>query len=402
MQTLRELKYPGQITIISKESDFVIDRTKLSKALIADASKLLWRPREWYAEAGIETLSDEVTGVDFTAKTVTTALGKTVPFTKLVLATGGQPRTLPLPGFNELENIHTLRTVTDVQSILSSAGNDGPKNIVVIGSSFIGMEVGNALSKDHTVTIVGMEDAPMERVMGTDVGRIFQKNLEKSGISFKLAASVSKATPSTSSPSSVGAVHLKDGTVLPADVVILGVGVRPATDFLRGNPSLTLQKDGSLATDPNFAVPGLEGDVFAIGDIASFPYHGPGGGGSLTRIEHWNVAQNAGRAVARAIVHVRHAPLASLSPKPFVPIFWSALGAQMRYCGNTVNGFDDVVLRGEPDNAKFVAFYCSGETVVAVATMGMDPVMAKSADLMRRGVMPAKSRIQGGTDLLEL
>lgn len=402
VQTLRELKYPGQITIVSKESDFVIDRTKLSKALIADASKLLWRPREWYADAGIETISDEVTGVDFTTKAVTTASGKTVPYTKLVLATGGQPRTLPLPGFSELKKIHTLRTVQDVQSILSSTGNDGPKNIVVIGSSFIGMEVGNALSKNHTVTIVGMEDAPMERVMGAEVGRIFQQNLEKSGITFKLAASVDKATPSTSDPSSVGAVHLKDGTVLPADVVILGVGVRPATDFLRENAALTLQKDGSLATDANFAVPGLEDHVFAIGDIASFPYHGPGGGGSTTRIEHWNVAQNAGRAVARAIVHARHSPLASLAPKPFIPIFWSALGAQMRYCGNTVNGFDDVVLRGDPGNAKFVAFYCLGDTVVAVATMGMDPVMSKSADLMRRGVMPGKSRIQGGTDVLDV
>ncbi|KAJ5180832.1 Apoptosis-inducing factor 1 [Penicillium capsulatum] len=402
VQTLRELKYPGQITVISKESDFVIDRTKLSKALIADASKLLWRPQEWYADAGIETISDEVTGVDFTAKAITTASGKTVPYTKLVLATGGQPRTLPLPGFKELKNIHTLRTVTDVQSILSSAGSNGPKEIVIIGSSFIGMEVGNALSKDHNVTIVGMEDAPMERVMGPEVGRIFQHNLEKNDIVFKLAASVSKAAPSLSDSSSVGAVHLKDGTILPADVVILGVGVRPATDFLRGNTALPLQKDGSVATGPNFAVSGLEGDVFAIGDIASFPYHGPGGGGSPTRIEHWNVAQNAGRAVARAIVHVRHSSLASLSPKPFIPIFWSALGAQLRYCGNPVNGFDEVVVRGEPENAKFVAFYCSGETVVAVASMGMDPVMSKSADLMRRGVMPTKSIVQGGADVLKL
>lgn len=403
VQALRELKYPGSITIISREPDIIIDRTKLSKALISDPEKLLWRPREWYAEAGIDTVSDEVISVDFKGKTVTTVSGKTFPYTRLVLATGGQPRTLPLPGLKgDLANVFTLRTVQDVQTILGAIGDQKPRNIVVIGSSFIGMEVGNALSKDHNVTIVGMETAPMERVMGPKVGRIFQSNLEKNGVTFKLSAGVDKGTPSESNPSSIGAVHLKDGSVLPADVVILGVGVRPATDFLRENPAVSLLKDGSLTVEEHFAVPGLDGSVFAIGDIATYPYHGPGGEGQPVRIEHWNVAQNAGRGVARAIVHARHAPLASLPPKAFIPVFWSAVGAQLRYCGNTVNGYDELVLKGEPENAKFVAYYCKGETVVAVATMGMDPVMTKSAELMRRGGMPSKKDIQAGVDVLSV
>ena len=404
MQTLRELKYPGQISVISREPDFIIDRTKLSKALIADGSKILWRPKEWYADAGIETISDEVTGVDFQAKTVSTASGKSIPYTKLVLATGGVPRTLPLPGFKdgELSNIFTLRTVADVQSILGAIGEEKQRNIVVIGSSFIGMEVGNALSKDHNVTIVGMDSAPMERVMGNKVGQIFQRNLEKNGVSFKLSAGVDKATPSESNSKSVGAVHLKDGTALPADVVILGVGVRPATDFLRDNSSVSLEKDGSLRTDQHFAVPNLDDSVFAIGDIATYPYYGPGGGGNPVRIEHWNVAQNSGRGVARAIVHARHAPLSSLPPKAFIPVFWSALGAQLRYCGNTNNGSDDVLVHGEPENAKFAAFYTKEDVVVAVATMGMDPLMTKSAELMRRGNMPSKKEIQDGVDVLQV
>ncbi|KAJ5935736.1 Apoptosis-inducing factor 1 [Penicillium verhagenii] len=404
VQALRELKYPGHITIISTEPEYVIDRTKLSKALIADASKILWRPAEWYAEAGIETLVDEVKAVDFSSKRLSTASGKTIAYTKLVLATGGTPRSLPLPGFkdNELRNIFPLRTVADVQAILEATG-DEKKQIVVIGSSFIGMEVGNALAgKEHKVTIVGMESAPMERVMGAKVGQIFQQNLEKSGITFKLSAGVEKATASESKPNAVGSVHLKDGTVLQADLVILGVGVRPATDYLQDNIAISLQKDGSIAVDSNFVVPGPNDNVFAIGDIASYPYHGPGGEGSPVRIEHWNVAQNAGRAVARAIVHARHSPLSSLPPKPFIPIFWSALGAQLRYCGNTVNGYDDVVLKGEPENGKFVAYYTKGDVVVAVATMGVDPVMVKSADLMRRGKMPGKKQIAGGLDVLQV
>ncbi|KAJ5951729.1 Pyridine nucleotide-disulfide oxidoreductase dimerization [Penicillium vulpinum] len=401
IQALRELKYPGAITIISQEPDLIIDRTKLSKALITDAAKIQWRPREWYIEAAIENITDEVTAVDFEQQSISTKSGQTIPYTKLVLATGGVPRTLPLQGFKgELNNIFTLRTIQDVQSILTAAGSE-KRNIVVIGSSFIGMEVGNALSKSHNVTIVGMETSPMERVMGTQVGRIFQTNLEKAGIKFNLSANVSHATASPSNTHTVGAVHLKDGTTLPADLVILGVGVRPATDFLRDNKFITLEKDGSIKTSSHFIVPGLQDSVFAIGDIATYPYHGPGADatGSPVRIEHWNVAQNAGRAAARAIVHAQRSPLSSLKPKVFIPVFWSALGAQLRYCGNTVNGYDDVILQ-EKGEGKFVAFYTAGDTVVAVATMGVDPVMVKSSELMRLGKMPGKGEIVGGADIL--
>lgn len=400
------MNYKGAVTVISREPNLIIDRTKLSKALIPDAEKLLWRPRDWYEQAAIETISDEVISVDFENKTVTTKSRKTVPYTKLVLATGGVPRPLPLPGFKELSNIFLLRFVTDVQAILQAVGEQKNKKIVIIGSSFIGMEVGNALSKENDVTIVGMEKAPMKAIMGEQVGRIFQRNLEKAGVKFKLAASVEKASPYSSDSSKVGAVHLKDGTSLPADLVILGVGVRPATDFLRDNSAIALEKDGSIKTNEHFAVPGFNDDVFAIGDIATYPYHGPGtdpNTGTHTRIEHWNVAQNAGRSVARSITHSLSptpAPLSTLKPKSFIPIFWSALGAQLRYCGNTPKGWDGLVLRGEPENAKFAAFYCLGETVVAVATMAMDPVMTKSAELMRRGNMPSKSAIESGVDVL--
>lgn len=229
--------------------------------------------------------------------------------------------------------------------------------------------------------------------MGPKVGAVFRTLLEKNNVKFHMGASVEKATPSSSDPSKVGAVHLKDGTVLEADLVIEGVGVAPATEYLRSNPSLQLEKDGSIATDESFRVPSLP-DVFAIGDIATYPYHGPGGAGSPTRIEHWNVAQNAGRAVAHAINN------SSAKPKPFIPVFWSALGSQLRYCGNTVNGYDDVVLHGDTGKPSFVAYYTKGDTVVAVASMMKDPYMTQSAELMRRGKMPGKKELEGGLDIL--
>ena len=393
---LREQGYKGAITVISREPNPPIDRTKLSKALIPDVSKVALREKDWYSSAGIEMLSDEVTGVDFENRKVSTKSGNTQSYTKLILAMGGTPKMLPLPGFKELNNVFLLRTIADVHSILGAVGDKG-KKIVVIGSSFIGMEVANCLSKENTVTVVGMEKAPLERVMGEQVGNIFKSILEKNGVKFHMEAGVDKATPSATNPANVGAVHLKDGTTLDADLVILGIGVAPATDFLKnathGGPQL--EKDGSLRTNEAFEVAGLH-DVYAIGDIATYPYHGPGGNGNPTRIEHWNVAQNSGRSVGLSIARP------GANPKSFIPIFWSALGQQLRYCGNTMNGWDELVLKGEPENAKFVAYYASGETVVAVATMQMDPVNSKCAELMRRGKMPSKTEIQKGVDVLDI
>jgi NADPH-dependent 2,4-dienoyl-CoA reductase/sulfur reductase-like enzyme len=235
----------------------------------------------------------------------------------------------------------------------------------------------------------------MERVMGKKVGKIFRGLLEKNGVKFHMGASVDKAVPSKSDSSKVGGVQLKDGTVLEADIVIEGVGVAPATEYLQDAQEIKLEKDGSVKTNESFEVEGLK-DVYAIGDIATYPYHGPGGNGSPIRIEHWNVAQNAGRSVANSIAHP------GAKPKPFIPVFWSALGSQLRYCGNTVGGYDDVVITGEPEKPSFVAYYTQGETVVAVASMMKDPYMTQSAELMRRGKMATKSELQRGVDILAI
>lgn len=451
VQQLRESGYKGLITMVGNEGNLPLDRTKLSKALIPNAEKLLWRNKEWYSEASVELISDTVTSIDFSKKSVKRESGPEIPYTKLVLATGGTPKRLPLPGFKELNNIFVLRRVPDVQDILAAVGDKG-KKIAIVGSSFIGMEVANALSKENTVTIIGMEKAPLERVMGEEVGKIFQKILEKNGVKFCMGASVDSATPSEKDPKSVGAVKLKDGASIEADLVILGVGVAPATQYLKDNESVNLEKDGSLRVDENFKVEGLE-DVFAIGDIATYPYHGPGGNGTPTRIEHWSksrsiissftsstipfpftlglpspfqfnpntltyptpsqnptqaltndlsppitdVAQNAGRSVAHTIAK----PTAD-KPKSFIPIFWSALGSQLRYCGNTPNGWDSLVLKGEPENGKFAAYYAKGDEVVAVASMMMDPIMSKCSELMLRGRMPSKGDLERGVNPLEV
>lgn len=145
--------------MLSKEGYRPIDRTKLSKALLADLSKAAWRQPDFYKDASIDIIEAEVSGVDFSAKTVSTTSGKSYDYTKLVLATGGTPRWLPLAGLKgDLGNVFILRALPDAQNIVKAVGENG-KKIVVVGSSFIGMEVGNCLaSMKNDVTIVGMEE----------------------------------------------------------------------------------------------------------------------------------------------------------------------------------------------------------------------------------------------------
>ncbi|KAK4504046.1 hypothetical protein PRZ48_004961 [Zasmidium cellare] len=397
---LRAGGYTGSIVSIAEEESTPIDRTKLSKALIDDASKIELRSKDYYKEGNVDLVTGSAKSVDFIGGKVQTQDGKDYSFTKLILATGGIPRQLPLPGLKgDLKNVFLLRTVQHVQEILKAAGEDGSKQVVVIGSAWIGLEVANALAgKNHKVSVVGMEKEPIQNVMGEQVGSVIRKLLGKN-LKFYMNAQVDKGVESETKPGSIGKVLLKDGTALEADLVIEGVGVRPSTDFLKDNSSVQLEKDGSLAVDESFAVKGLK-DVYAIGDIATYPYHGPGGNGKPVRIEHWNVAQNAGRSVANSINNP------GSKPKPFIPVFWSALGAQLRYCGHTPEGFDDVIIQGNTDVSEgkqsFVAYYTKGETVVAVASMMKDPYMTQSAELMRRGKMPSKSEISKGVDILEI
>lgn len=376
------------------------DRTKLSKALMTDGSALAWRTLDYYKEASVNLVWGTATSVDFKKKSVKTEDGKTYPYTKLIMASGGTANMLPMEGLKgDLGNVFLLRTLANAQEIMKAAGDDGGKKIVVIGSSFIGMEVGNCLAgKKHNVTIIGMEKQPMGRVMGDKVGVIFKGLVEKAGAKFYMESSVSKGVPSKTDSSKIGGVELKSGEILEADIVIEGIGIKPATRYLKDASEIKLLDDGSVRVNESFEVEGLK-DVFAIGDIATYPYHGPGGKGKPVRIEHWDVAQNAGRSVAAKI----NEP--SAAPKPFIPVFWSAMGAQLRYCGNTVNGYDDVIVQGETDVQKgpsFVAYYALGDEIVAVASMMKDPYMTQAAELMRRGAMPSKSEIAKGTDIMEI
>ncbi|KAL5485940.1 AIF1 [Sanghuangporus weigelae] len=392
VESLRENGYKGNITIISAERYAPIDRTKMSKALIHDPSKLEWRSA---ADLKIKyntnlRIGTTVTRVDTESKTVTLDTKETLAYDSLVLAPGGTPRRLPIEGAN-LGNIFTLRHAEDAKAI-DTAAQKG-KRVVVIGSSFISMEIVVAIAKRElaSIDVIGMEEYPFEAILGAEIGKGLKQFHESQGVRFHMKAKVAKLLPSESDQSVVGAVVLGDGgPTLPADFVIMGVGVAPATGFLKDS-GFTLERDGGVRVDEFLRIQGQNENVFAIGDIAVFPQtESP----EPRRIEHWNVASNHGRAVGRAIAG---------KPEPFakIPIFWSAQGQQLRYCG-LGHSYDDIFIKGDPGELKFAAYYFKAGKVVAVASMQADPIMTKASELMRLGLMPSAEEIKGGLDILSI
>jgi len=397
-EALREYGYAGPITMFTKEKNAPIDRTKLSKSLMDNASQLEWRSPSVLKDTFGVTLhtGTEITAVDTASKVVTVDGGETVGYDKLVLAPGSWPSRLPIPGA-DLENVFTLRNVDDTKKMqgLKSKGN----NLVIIGSSFISMELVAVVMKNEPASlhVIGMETVPFERILGAEIGGALMKFFEKNGVTFHMGEKTTKINGTTTLTGVVtGAqkaesVELGNGQVLKADYVIMGVGVKPATQFLQGNPAFKLEKDGGLEVDNELHVKGMT-DVFAIGDIAHYP-QAPDE--AVRRVEHWNVATDHGRAVGATIAGTEKA-------YSRVPVFWSALGQQLRYAGIGGAGFDEVIVQGNAEELKFIAYYFKDGKVNAVASMQNDPVVMKCAELLRHEIMPTLAELKEGKDPMSI
>ncbi|CAG8730649.1 21360_t:CDS:10, partial [Dentiscutata erythropus] len=383
-EKLREDGYNGKIIIISHEPYLPIDRPKLSKAFGTKLEKIQIRNKDFYDSLFITfKLGTSVTKVDASSKMVTLDNGENLKYDSLVIATGTSPRSIPVPGVG-LNNVFYLRTFEDYEKIEQAIGKEEKKNLAIIGSSFIGMEMAAVCAKKANVSVIGMDkvfwnylslahrdQVPFERVLGIEVGGAIQKLHEANGISFYLQSGVKEIEPLDTELSRGGAVILTDGRRIPADVIVIGAGVAPATEFLKGSPGFTLEKDGSLKVDENFKIEGLD-DVFAIGDVARLIYHKTG---ESVRIEHWSFAENTGRAVAGII-----AKTPSVSFKK-IPYFWSnQLGKGIRYTGYA-SSFDDVIIQGSLEEFKFAAYYARDDKILAVATISKDPLASHSSEL---------------------
>jgi len=376
-ETLRQRGFDGRITVISGEKHLPYERIKLSKALSATPEQIQLRSAEFYARHCIDLkLGRLATALDAKAKKLTLDDGSSVAYDKLLLATGGNARLIPCEG-HDLDNIHPLRVAEDAAAINDAAAIGG--NLVIIGSSFIGMEAAAALiNKFESVTVVGMEAVPFERVLGPEIGAVLEKLHAAKGVQFRMKAMLKRFL---GSDGSVSGVELESGEVLPADLVVIGAGIIPATKWLDGQ--LPLERDGSIIVDETMRAVTDE-NIYVAGDIARFPYRKDD---NLIRIEHWDVAMQHGR-VAAANMAGEHTPYS------FTPFFWTAQhGKNLRYAGNAMR-WDEIIVHGSLEDLTFVAYFCDGNTVAAVVTLGADPAAVAAAELMRKGQMPTVAEVR--------
>jgi NADPH-dependent 2,4-dienoyl-CoA reductase/sulfur reductase-like enzyme/nitrite reductase/ring-hydroxylating ferredoxin subunit len=377
-ETLRQEGFQGQIIVATKESHLPYDRPKLSKVLAVTPEQIALRDKAYYDSNNIEfKFNMEATGVDAANKTVQFKDGSTITYTKLVLATGTYARTFTtIPG-HDLENIKTLRSVDDAQFIAAHATG---KDVVIMGTSFIGVEVTAALvDKAKSVTIFDVCEVPFQLALGKEVGTAVKKLLDGKGVKSHFQTTVSEFV---GSEGKLTQVVLKDGTILSADLCVLGVGVLPVTDFLKSS-GVNISERGFVVVDKNMKT-NLD-DVYAIGDIAQFPLFIAND--DSVNIQHWQMAHQHGRVCALNIAGKK-------TDVHSVPFFWTALfGKSLRYTGYGF-GYDDIIFHGDLNEPKFVAFYTKGDKVIAVASMNMDPVAAQAAQMMQHKQTITKSEVQ--------
>ncbi len=393
-EELRERGYRGRLAMITRETHTPYDRTKLSKGYLAgdagdDALRL--RDGSFYDARAIETWTDRVvTALDPDARTVSFEDGEDVAYDAALVATGGLPRRLDLPGA-DLDGVLLLRSWHDAQTLVKRA--QGARSVAVIGTSFIGMESAASLNgDDRQVTVIGRDGTPFENVLGAEVGAVFQRAAQDKGIAFRLGADVQRVETVASDPDAGTPrrlrVVLAEGEPVEAELVVMGVGVTPATEFLKGADFR--RDDGGLVVDETLrAVPGL----FAAGDVAAFP-----GAHGTVRIEHWRLAQQHGRTAARNML-VDADPTAVPHAFDGVPYFWSGQnGVSLRYVGHTQE-WDEVIVDGSLDDRQFVAAYVKDGEVRAIAAVGRDKDAAAFHRLMARGETPTPDDVRSGADL---
>ena len=348
---LRRQGYEGPVTIVSADDAPPVDRPNLSKDYLAGTAQEEWiplRPPDYYRSRKVDLhLHSRVSSLDTRKKQILLESGRTVEFDALLLATGADPVRLSIEGATDSQLCY-LRTFEDSKAIIAKATS--AKHVLVCGASFIGLEVAASLRvRGILVDVVAPESQPLERIMGAEVGRFIRKLHEAHGVTFHLGETVRRVHDR--------AVTLSDGTVVDADFLVLGVGVRP---------SVTLAEQAGLAIDRGIEVNEyLETSVagiFAAGDVARWPDPHTG---ERIRVEHWVVAERQGQVAARNILGLREKFDA-------VPFFWSQhYDVRINYVGHAEN-WDAVDIDGSLDARDCAVTYKKGGRALALVTISRD------------------------------
>ncbi len=342
-ESLRAQGYEGRLLVVGAEQHLPYDRPPLSKGLLAgtvepDAIGLRRAP---YEELGAEwRLGTRATGLDVAARTVDLDDGTQLTFDGLVLATGATPRHLP--NTPALDGIHVLRTLDDALAL--RADLEGVPRVVVVGAGFIGSEVAaTCRGRGLDVTVVEALPVPLVRGLGPVLGAVCGELHRDHGVALRLGVGVDRLVGT----SRVEAVHLEDGSVIPADVVVVGIGVTPVVDWLTGS-GLTLA-NGVVCDETCLAAPG----IVAAGDVAVWP--NPLFDGRVRRLEHWTNAGEQGAAAARRLLH-GDGP----DPEPFAPVpyVWSdQYDRKIQSVGDVSPDDDMQVVFGSLEERRFTAIF---------------------------------------------
>ena len=362
-EMLRREGYNGPVTLIGADKFLPYDRPNLSKNYLAGSAPEEWiplRPPEFFREQKIDAFTNtSVTAINLKAKEVTMSDGRSLGYGALLLATGAEPLRLKIPG-DDLPSVCYLRTLSDSRRIIEKTKN--AKRVVVIGASFIGLEVAWSLrERKLEVHVVGKGSIPLEKSLGRELGNLIRQTHEANGVKFHLGRT----------PAAIQERHvqLDDGTKLDCDMVVVGVGVRPNTK---------LAEEAGIATDDGILVdeyletkvPG----IFAAGDIARWPDPRVG----RIRVEHWVVAQRQGQTAARNMLGAH---------EPFVvpPFFWSNhFDLHVHYVGHS-NSNDRPSVFGDLQAKDVSVIFRSGNNLTAVASVGRDIENLEAEVALERG-----------------
>ena len=364
-EMLRRERYRGPITLADVDPDAPYDRPNLSKDFLAGNAPEEWLPlhaRDFYDDQKIRILSGvEATKIETASKTVRLSDGDAQHYGALLLATGASPIRLDVKGG---ERIRYLRTLADCRAIIRSL--NGARTAVVIGASFIGLEVAASLvARGLEVHVVGPETLPLQRVLGTELGKLIQGVHEHRGVQFHLGRTAHSIDDK--------AVILDDGTRLDSDLVVAGIGVRP---------NLKLAEDAEIRLDNGIAVNEFletsASDVFAAGDVARWP---DAYSDARLRVEHWVVAERQGQVVARNMLGHR-------DRFDDIPFFWSAHYDKLsiHYTGH-VEHWDETRIDGDVIKLDCAVSYMVNGKRRAMATINRDRQNLETEVAMERELL---------------